>query len=66
LAGERNVSLAILFDNEEIGSETAHGAGSPMVQEVIKRVTGDAALYEVKKNKKNLLIFCSWLLEDRF
>ena len=55
LENEKNVNVAILFDNEEIGSETAHGAGSPMVQEVIKRVTGNLELYELAIRRSFLI-----------
>lgn len=38
LATERNVRLIALFDNEEVGSETAHGANSSYLQRIVARV----------------------------
>ena len=39
LAAEPGVWGIVLFDNEEIGSDTAHGAGSPIVGELVRRIT---------------------------
>lgn len=33
-------AMAVLFDHEEVGSETARGAGSPIVESVLERVLG--------------------------
>lgn len=33
------VKMISLFDHEEVGSDSSHGAGSPLVQETIERVT---------------------------
>jgi aspartyl aminopeptidase len=38
LKKESQVQMAILFDNEEIGSDTAHGAGSTILQEMMQRI----------------------------
>lgn len=38
LEKETQVQIAICFDNEEIGSDTAHGAGSTLMQEIMERV----------------------------
>lgn len=38
LANEKQIQIAICFDNEEIGSETAHGAGSTLMQEMMTRI----------------------------
>jgi len=55
LAAEKNIRSIILFDNEEIGSETAHGAGSPIVNELIKRVTNSPELFEIAIRKSFLI-----------
>eukprot|EP01116_Phalansterium_solitarium_P022291 TRINITY_DN7305_c0_g1_i1.p1 TRINITY_DN7305_c0_g1~~TRINITY_DN7305_c0_g1_i1.p1 ORF type:complete len:337 (+),score=159.96 TRINITY_DN7305_c0_g1_i1:421-1431(+) len=46
-AAEKNVLSVALFDHEEVGSESAHGAASPIVTELIRRVTGDLQLYDL-------------------
>jgi aspartyl aminopeptidase len=33
------ISLIALFDHEEIGSQSTHGAGSPVMSEAVKRIT---------------------------
>jgi len=38
LKAQTQVQMAILFDNEEIGSDTAHGAGSTIMQEMMQRI----------------------------
>jgi aspartyl aminopeptidase len=35
----RNIRMVTLFDHEEIGSQSAHGAASNMLHSVIKRIT---------------------------
>jgi len=42
LANEENAWCVMLFDNEEIGSATAHGADSPITKELIDRVLCDS------------------------
>lgn len=44
---EENVLVVALFDNEEVGSESAQGAAAPTVSELIRRVTGSTDLYEL-------------------
>ncbi|KAI9287777.1 peptidase M18 [Umbelopsis sp. AD052] len=39
LADESNIRLVTLFDNEEIGSTTAHGANSNLLPSTLKRLT---------------------------
>lgn len=36
---KNRIKMAIFWDNEEIGSETAHGAGSPFLLQVVERLT---------------------------
>eukprot|EP01112_Ceratiomyxa_fruticulosa_P006980 TRINITY_DN1797_c0_g1_i2.p1 TRINITY_DN1797_c0_g1~~TRINITY_DN1797_c0_g1_i2.p1 ORF type:complete len:464 (+),score=94.87 TRINITY_DN1797_c0_g1_i2:217-1608(+) len=38
LANETQIRAISLYDNEEVGSSSAHGAGSPMLLELIERV----------------------------
>lgn len=40
LADERCVRMLALFDNEEVGSNSAQGAGSPVLFQAIKRLVG--------------------------
>eukprot|EP01087_Luapelamoeba_hula_P023453 TRINITY_DN8626_c0_g1_i1.p1 TRINITY_DN8626_c0_g1~~TRINITY_DN8626_c0_g1_i1.p1 ORF type:complete len:498 (-),score=80.00 TRINITY_DN8626_c0_g1_i1:199-1692(-) len=40
LANESRIRLVALFDNEEIGSQSAHGADSNMMPSVIERIAG--------------------------
>jgi aspartyl aminopeptidase len=35
---EHNIRVALLFDNEEVGSRSAYGAMSPIINEIIERV----------------------------
>eukprot|EP00898_Chlorokybus_atmophyticus_P004437 jgi/Chlat1/4995/Chrsp32S04971 len=46
LADEKSVRMVTLFDHEEVGSESAHGAGSPVMLETVKRVTSSMAGFE--------------------
>jgi len=55
LAKDKNIRTIILFDNEEIGSQTAHGAASPMVNEVVKRITNSAELFEIAIRKSFMI-----------
>jgi len=55
LASDKNIRSIVLFDNEEIGSQTAHGAASPMVNELIKRVTNSPELFEIAIRKSFMI-----------
>lgn len=39
LAAEKRVWSLVLFDHEEVGSQSAHGAGSPIAEELVRRIT---------------------------
>ena len=39
LAADGDISLMALFDNEEVGSDSAAGAGSPLMSEAVRRIT---------------------------
>eukprot|EP00984_Skeletonema_dohrnii_P009014 scaffold3382_cov121-Skeletonema_dohrnii-CCMP3373.AAC.4 len=39
LTDDDMISLIALFDHEEIGSQSTHGAGSPVMAEAVKRIT---------------------------
>ncbi|CAG8838716.1 8691_t:CDS:2, partial [Racocetra persica] len=39
LCDDKNIRLVVLFDNEEIGSKTAHGADSKLLETTIRRLT---------------------------
>lgn len=36
---DEDISMVCLFDHEEVGSASAHGAGSPVVSEAVRRIT---------------------------
>eukprot|EP00927_Polykrikos_kofoidii_P054788 TRINITY_DN4915_c0_g1_i1.p1 TRINITY_DN4915_c0_g1~~TRINITY_DN4915_c0_g1_i1.p1 ORF type:complete len:478 (+),score=104.35 TRINITY_DN4915_c0_g1_i1:71-1504(+) len=60
LADDSDVSMLCCFDHEEVGSESACGAGSTVMQEAIQRVAGcfangDEELYKVSI-RKSLLV----------
>jgi len=55
LQNDKNIRMVVLFDNEEIGSQTAHCAGSPIVNEVIKRITNSNELFEIAIRKSFLI-----------
>jgi len=52
---EKNVLALALFDNEEVGSDSAHGAGSPLVNELIQRITNSFELFEIAIRKSFLV-----------
>jgi len=39
-AADAGIAMTVCFDHEEVGSESAHGAGSPVMGEAISRVVG--------------------------
>ena len=39
LTGSKDVCLVALFDHEEVGSDSAHGAGSPIMGEAVQRIS---------------------------
>ncbi|KAA8494640.1 Aspartyl aminopeptidase [Porphyridium purpureum] len=41
LAESEDVHMVTYFDHEEVGSDSAHGAGSPLVSEVMRRICRD-------------------------
>jgi len=47
LAEETNVWTISLFDHEEVGSASAHGAASPLVNDLVRRVTGSSEAFEL-------------------
>eukprot|EP01114_Cavostelium_apophysatum_P002027 TRINITY_DN11772_c0_g1_i1.p1 TRINITY_DN11772_c0_g1~~TRINITY_DN11772_c0_g1_i1.p1 ORF type:complete len:464 (-),score=113.28 TRINITY_DN11772_c0_g1_i1:1161-2552(-) len=52
---EKNVIGIALFDHEEVGSASAHGAGSPIIGELVKRITDSEKLYETAIRKSFLI-----------
>ena len=38
LSSDQDVSVLVTFDHEEVGSGSTHGAGSPIIKEVVERV----------------------------
>jgi len=55
IADEKNIVGIALFDHEEVGSESAHGAASPIVNELVKRVTRSEELVEIALRKSFLI-----------
>ena len=62
LAEDEDVSLVALFDHEEVGSNSAVGAGSPIMGESVERITaalngveGNAELYQSTLRKSFVL-----------
>jgi len=55
LENEKSISVLVLFDNEEVGSRTSHGAASPIVEELIRRLTLSSQSIEVSKRKSFLV-----------
>lgn len=55
LEKESNVLSIVLFDHEEVGSESAHGAASPIVNELVKRITNSSQLIEIAIRKSFLV-----------
>lgn len=51
LAEPKGLSVIACFDNEEIGSGTKQGAGSRMLEEIIKEIYRDQGLEEMVMNK---------------
>jgi len=43
LSNDKDVCLVALFDHEEIGSQSAHGAGSPVMAEAVRRISSALA-----------------------
>lgn len=37
--GDSDISLLVLFDHEEVGSNSTHGAGSPIIEQAVKRIS---------------------------
>jgi len=54
-AEESNVLALALFDHEEVGSASAHGAASPIVNELVKRLTNSVELMEIAIRKSFLI-----------
>ncbi len=57
LETEENIRMVCLFDHEEVGSSSFHGAASQFVETVLKRICSEGP---VKKKKKNFF-FLSFL-----
>jgi len=55
IAEENNVLGLALFDNEEVGSDSAHGAASPIVSELVRRLTNSTELFEIAIRKSFLV-----------
>ena len=39
LEADEDVAVMVLFDNEEVGSDSAAGAGCPLMAEAVRRIT---------------------------
>jgi len=54
LDNEKNVRVIVLYDNEEVGSNSYNGAGSTILKDCIIRVTESFFTEEQLKDKENL------------
>jgi len=59
---ETNVNTIMLFDNEEVGSATAHGAESPLLLDLVNRVTSMDDPKHVARGLVDLAIRRSFLI----
>jgi len=60
ISQDTGVALAVCFDHEEVGSESTHGAASPVMQEAVERIggcfaKGDVELHKVSKRRSFLI-----------
>ncbi|CAB9528053.1 M18 family aminopeptidase 2 [Seminavis robusta] len=39
LADDEDIKVVVFFDHEEVGSDSSHGAGSPVIEEAIRRIS---------------------------
>ena len=56
ISNDTDVCLVALFDHEEIGSQSAHGAGSPVMAEAVKRIS--SALSPEEYSDPNVYASC--------
>ena len=61
LKDQEQVQIAVLFDNEEIGSDTAHGAGSTLLQEMMERIGSSMAKLKNEEFTMSLALRKSFL-----
>lgn len=61
LEHENGVRLVALFDHEEVGSDSAQGAGSPVLLDALSRITNSFGS-DSKVLKLDQLLVCSLLL----
>mmetsp|Transcript_18715 Transcript_18715/g.27691 ORF Transcript_18715/g.27691 Transcript_18715/m.27691 type:complete len:505 (+) Transcript_18715:42-1556(+) len=54
-ANQNDVSLIAMFDHEEVGSQSAHGAGSPVMMEAVTRISEALLGNDHTNNNKNHL-----------
>lgn len=53
--------LVALFDHEEVGSDSAQGAGSPVMLDTLSRITNSFSS-DSKVLESHWLLICSWFL----
>jgi len=57
LAGEEQIRMIALFDNEEVGSQSCMGAASSLVNQVLQRLNADSTTYD-SAIRKSFLMSC--------
>lgn len=55
LAEERNIRCMVLFDNEEVGSDSLMGAGSTLLGDVMRGISGSAEMDRVSRRNSMIL-----------
>ena len=55
LSEEQNIRCMVLFDNEEVGSDSLMGAGSTLLGDVMRTISGSSEADRVSRRKSMIL-----------